>query len=231
MLVRALFAVLGVATIVATMTLGGLASARALTYRRAAAFVPAGYDAGLAQLLATVAASVRSGTAIPATISVAPVCASHDVPCGFTSSERITLTTTATPQPSSPCGGESTNCAVNLQAHPIVGESRVAVRIDTSIVARSGELVVVRGRYVTLRTFGVPPFVAIAGERDGSDGGDSTAPEGEDAGVAGSATADDTRIHLRYFNAQTGTYDAGDANRWATQGWSNANGNASGWSR
>ena len=106
-----------------------------------------------------------------------------------------------------------------------------AARIDTSVVAASGEVLVTRHRFVTLRTFGVPPYVAVVGQRDGDDGAATSSPEGEDAGAAGSADVDDTRIHVRYFNAASGTYDAGEVVDWSTRGWSNGNGNASGWSR
>ena len=222
------------------MLASSLAVQRTVTFERAAATVPDGFAIGLAALRTQLQTQISSGTAPTAPPPTTATCVSGDTPCSYSAVETITLTTQTTPAPAATCApGAASECANNLQAHPLVNEGRVAAAISTAISDSSGTVLLTRVRYVSFRTFAVAPYVALIGERDGtlSDGG--TVAEGEDAGNVADAQTDDTRIRVRYYQTTPPgstpvpgpTPAPVSRDQWSSQTWSNSNGNATGWTR
>ena len=226
-MLRAFFfiAVLSLAT-VALLNVA-LFLAKVAAYERALAYVPAGYQSGLAQLETSLARDVQNkypqqGLPYNAVAPVPAVCISNDRPCTYYASSTIVIPSQSAPAATQSCDASQTNCAQNMQEHPAVTEGRAAAQITTSILDRDRVPIVTRTKFVTLRTFGVDPYVALIGERDGAIGNRSAAPEGENAGLP------TTQIVVKYHNTQDGSETERD--RWSTQGWSSGNGSTGTWS-
>jgi hypothetical protein len=96
-----------------------------------------------------------------------------------------------------------------------VFEGRISAEIVVSLATRGGAAGAVKARAVTLRTFGVPPYVALTGSRDaGAAIGAAGAGQGDSAGNAaepgGYADPSDTGMHLQLLCRQA-PYPAGQA--------------------
>ena len=212
MLLRTMSFTVLASVLTATMLTVTAAMARIAAYERALAYVPAAYQIALASLQQSFATGAYAAAA-PSD----PACVSNSKPCTFYATSAIAVTTQATPQPLSACGA-SPNCAANLQRHPAVAEGRISVKATLTILNGNRQPVVTRLRYITARTFGVAPYLAVTGERDGTMSDRTTASEGDSAG------ASKTQISVKYHDTTGANPDiAGD--RWATEGWSNGNGN------
>ncbi|MBV8602351.1 MAG: hypothetical protein JO359_12370, partial [Candidatus Eremiobacteraeota bacterium] len=202
-----------------------------------------------ASLLAGLAAQVRAGftpLVAPPDLPPTPPCAETVPRCPIAVGARFALTG-ATAQFAA--GGNVS--ATSLQTHPAVGEGRLAATIVLTIASAGGAPLAVRTEYLTLRTFAVPPYVALDGLTDagaareasaeGDSGGcDPSHPATCDANnLAPSSTASDTRIHVvqRCVDGGSGacggqTYvNADPANAPASTLWSNANAQSDGWTR
>ena len=212
MLLRTLAFTVLVSVLTVTMLTVTAAMARIVAYERALLYLPAAYQGALA----TLRQSFATGSYVAAS-RTDPACVSNDNPCTFFATSTIALSTQATPQPLTECGA-SPNCAANLQTHPAVAESRISADATLTISNANHQTVVTRHRSITARTFGVAPYLAITGERDGTMSDRTTASEGDDAGAA------KTQITVKYHDV-TGSNPDIESNHWATEGWTNGNTN------
>ena len=253
MLAVALFsiAIIGLAAGVALE--GGLGFARISARHAAAHYAQVGLEQARVQLQNGLAAQLAAGRhdlQAPAALPAAPACES--TPCPFMLATVFTL--------QGALGDiESPNVvATSLQPNASIAEGRIAATITETVSAADGAALAVRTEYVTLRTFGVPPYVAIDGMTDASaardaplegdaGGCDPTAPSTCDANNTsnGSTPAPitamnpgDTRIHALTECVAGGTgscaqqfISADPINSPAPSAWYNANAQSTGWSR
>lgn len=252
MLVVALFFIAVIGLAAGVVLEGGLGFARISARHAAAHYAQAGLAQARTQLLDGIAAQIASGASTlqaPQPLQAEPACAS--TPCPFTLSASFALQGTLG-------DGESPNVvASDVQQYPKIAEGRIAATITETVSASDGATLVVRTEYVTLRTFGVPPYVAVdgltdaSGARDvpleGDSGGcnpvspsacdaNNTSPGSTPAPVASMSSAD-TRIHAlsECVSAGTGTcpqqfVSVDPTNTPAQSGWFNANAQSE-WSR
>jgi hypothetical protein len=226
MLLRTFFLIFILSLLTLTMLATTLYLGKAVLYERALAYVPAAYQTALARIAQSFAAG--NGAYAPAP-STSPTCISNDTPCTFYANETIALPAQTAPTAARTCDATLSNCAQNMQEQ-VIAESRIGIEVTASIYDAGKSLVVKRTKFLTLRTFGVAPYFAVIGERDGAMGDRGTAPEGENAGLTGSATQADTQIKVRYHDT-TGANPDSEHDRWSTQGWSSGNASASNWSQ
>ncbi|MFN2529096.1 MAG: hypothetical protein ABR584_10320 [Candidatus Baltobacteraceae bacterium] len=226
MLLRAFFLVFILSLVMLTMLATTLFMGKAVLYERALGYVPASYQQGLAR----VAQSFKAGNG--AYIAQAPPplsCISNDSPCSFYAGQSIVVPSQSSPMGTRLCDTSTTNCAVNMQER-VIGEGRMGLQINASIYDARKSLLLMRTKYVTLRTFGVDPYFAVIGERDSAAGNWAATPEGENAGYAASATQTDTQIKIKYHDT-TGVNGDSEHDIWSTQGWSSGNSGDSNWSQ
>ena len=231
---------------------GGLGFARMSAKHAAAHYAQIALAQARTQLLTGIATQISSGTrtlVAPAPLASAPAC--EATPCPFMLAATFALQGTLGDD-------ESPNVvATEIQQHPKIAEGRVAATITETVSAADGTPLAVRTEYVTLRTFSVPPYVAIDGMTDGSGardvplegdagGCDPASPSACDANnnSLGSTPAPvasmnpaDTRIHALSECVSTGTgtcpeqfVSVDPINTPAQSAWFNANA-GSGWSR
>lgn len=214
MLAGALVYVALVALIATTILSAALAMTRATIVRMARPYVAAGYQRASASLQSALAAQMQAGggAPLPEFTPIPPACA--NTACTYTVSETIALTQSAAPTPGPTCDPAQTACAANVQTNAYVSESRVTATISVDVKDASGALVLSRAGTIVLRTFDTPPYVAIAGARDGAfDDVAASHAAGDDGGLAPatpdpctSATpgaAQDTAVRVAYRNAVT----------------------------
>ncbi|MGH7716864.1 MAG: hypothetical protein ACREML_12805 [Vulcanimicrobiaceae bacterium] len=231
---------------------GGLGFARMSAKHAAAHYAQIALTPGRRQLLNGLATQIASGTRAleaPAPLAEEPACES--TPCPFTLATTFALQGTLGDD-------ESPNVvATEIQQHPKIAEGRVAATITETVRATDGTPLAVRTEYVTLRTFAVPPFVAIDGLTDASGARDvpfegdaggcnPSLPSACDANNSSSGSTPapvasmnpaDTRIHALRECVSNGTgtcpqqfVSADPTNTPAQSAWYNANAE-SGWSR
>lgn len=225
-----------------------LAMTRATIHRQAAQYIQIGFDRAAASLQSSIASGIRNGTLdpralaspLPAFTPLPVLCVGAQAPCSDFTTATIVLTNTVDVAASAtpfPCDARTTNCALALESDAHVDEGRVAAQIVVRILAADGTLLATRAENVTLRTFATAPYAAVSGARDRSfDAPYPLDTEGDDGGLrsgaapsacASSAPPDDTTVRVAYVNARSGACT--DGSRWQQDGWSNANGNTSGW--
>ncbi len=253
MLAVALFsiAIIGLAAGVAIE--GGLGFARISARHAAAHYAQMGLAQARLQLQNGLAAQIAAGAHdLEAPAALAPTPACESTPCPFTLAAAFEI--------ASALGSSGTPnvVATSLQPHPTIAEGRIAATITETVSAADGTALAVRTEYVTLRTFGVPPYVAIDGMTDASaardvplegdaGGCDPTTPSACDAnnGSGGSTPAPigamnpaDTRIHALTECVAGGTgsctqqfVSADPVISPAPSAWYNANAQSTGWSR
>ncbi len=163
MLAVALFsiAIIGLAAGVALE--GGLGFARVSARHAAAHYAQIGLAQARLQLQNGLAAQIAAGTRdlqAPAALSAAPACES--TPCPFTLAAVFAL------QGALGDNGSPNVVATSVQPYPTIAEGRIAATITETVSAADGATLAVRTEYVTLRTFGVSPYVAIDGMTDAS---------------------------------------------------------------
>jgi hypothetical protein len=232
---------------------GGLGFARISARHAAAHYAQIGLAQARLQLQNGLAAQIAAGAhdlEAPAALPAAPACES--TPCPFTLAAAFEL--------QGALGGSGTPnvVATSVQPYPTIAEGRIAATITETVSAADGTTLAVRTEYVTLRTFGVPPFVAIDGMTDASaardvplegdaGGCDPTTPSTCDANNATSGSTPapvavmnpgDTRIHALTECVAGGTGSCGQqfvsadpVISPAPSGWYNANAQSTGWSR
>ena len=229
---------------------GGLGFARISARHAAAHYAQIGLVQARLQLQNGLAAQIAAGRHDLQAPAAQPACES--APCPFTLAASFELQGALG-------DGESPNVvATGLQPHPAIAEGRIAAMITETVSAADGSTLAVRTEYVTMRTFGVPPYVAIDGLTDASGardvplegdagGCDPTTPSTCDANNTsnGSTPAPitamnpaDTRIHALTECVAGGTgscaqqfVSADPANSPAPSAWYNANAQSTGWTR
>ncbi|MDQ6931149.1 MAG: hypothetical protein M3126_10865 [Candidatus Eremiobacteraeota bacterium] len=223
MLLRAFFLIFLFSVLTVTMLATTGLYARAKAVDRALAFVPAAYQRGLA----TLPQAFANGAFVPPQ-SQAATCISNDSPCGYSSTQTITVPAQTAPLVSTACAPAAPNCARNLQKQGI-DESRLGLQMAITIFDARGNPVVTRTKYMTLRTFGVAPYFALIGERDGAFGDRAVDAEGENAGAAASPMQSGTQIRVLYHDT-TGANPDSEHDTYSTQGWNSGNAGSPDWS-
>lgn len=239
MFASAIFYVALIALVATTILSAGLAMTRMTIARMAQPYVAAGYQRAVASLAQTISADMQSGGVPYPAPSFTPVPAScANAACTYTTSESIALTNAAAATPGPACDASQSNCAPNVQANGYVAESRLTAAITVTVNDASGALVARRSGTVVLRTFEAPPYVAIAGSRDGAfDDIMNSHAAGDDGGAppatpnpcarAAPGIADDTTVRVEYRNASTNACTSGSA--WANAAYGSRS-TSSGWS-
>jgi hypothetical protein len=179
----------------------------------------------LTSLQERVSAQMRAGgipNPAPSFTPIPSACANAS--CTYTSTETIALTEEAAPTAGPSCDVSQSNCAPNVQANSYVAESRVTALITVTITDGSGSTIAKRSGTAVLRTFNTPPYVAIAGSRDGAfddvlashaAGDDGGAPPATPNPCASAApgVSDYTAVRVAYRN--TVTQACSDGSAWA----------------
>lgn len=174
---------------------------------------------------------------LPSFTPLPPACAGSAQPCRYRTGATIALTQPAAETFAAACNPYASNCAANEEANTYVDEHRLSARITVTVTAPDGTLIAARAGGVILRTFSVPPYVAIAGSRDGSFDGFMTArAPGDDGGVlpatpdpcAAASASSDTVVRVAYRNAVTNACSNGSA--WRDGSYSVDGGSPAGWS-
>jgi len=243
-------AILGLAAGVALE--GALGFARISARHAAAHYAQIGFVQARSQLQSGLAAQIAAGAhdlQAPAALAPAPACLS--APCPFTLAATFAL------QGALGDNASSNVVATSVQSNAAISEGRLAATITETVGAADGTTIAVRTEYVTLRTFGVPPYVAIdgmtdsAGARDvpleaDAGGCDPTTPSSCDTNNTSSGSTPapvavmnpgDTRIHAleECVAGGTGTcaqqYVSVDPVNTPPSAWYNANAQTNGWSR
>lgn len=239
MLAGALFYVALIVLVATTILSAGLAMTRMTIARMAQPYIAVGYQRAAQSLEQTVSAQMQSGgvpNPRPSFTPLAAACA--NTACTYKTSETIAFTDAGAAATAGTCDALQTNCAPNVQSNAYVGESRVTAQITVTVTDAGGATVASRSDTVILRTFAAPPYVALAGLREGTfDDVDSSHTTGDDGGAppatpnpcasASPGVAADTTVRVAYHNAATNA--CGDGSSWADASYSSSV-TSSGWS-
>lgn len=238
MLAGALAYVALIAIVAATILSAGMAMTRLSIERMTLPYFSSGYQRAAAALEQTVADDMwRGGIPYPAPSFMPIPAACANSACTYLTAETIMLTQTAPATPGPACDTSQTNCAPNVQTNGYVAEGRLTAQITVHILNAQGYSIAARTGTVVLRTFESPPYVAIAGARDGAfDNVLSAANAGDDGGAppatpnpcaSASSVSDDTAVRVEYRNKDTNACTDGSA--WANSSYS-VRGASPGWS-
>jgi hypothetical protein len=239
MLAAALFYVALIALVATTILSAGLAMTRMTVARMSQPYLVAGYQRALTGVQEQIAAEMRAGGVpdpVPAFTPMPATCANPS--CTYKTAETITLAETVVPTPGPSCDPAQSNCASNVQINAYVAESRLTAAITVTLTDVSGSVVARRSGIAVLRTFKAPPYVAIAGSREGAfDNVAGTHAAGDDGGAppatpnpctaATAGTSDDTTVRVAYHN--TATAACSDGSAWGNASYDSAGG-SSAWS-
>ena len=239
MLAGALFYVALIALVATTILSAGFAMTRMTIARMAQPYIAAGYQRATSSLEQTVSAEMQAGGVPyprPTFTPLAAACA--NAACTYKTAETIAFTDSGAASSAGACDASQTNCAPNVQSNAYVGESRLTAQITVTVTDAGGSTVASRSGAVILRTFASPPYVALAGSRDGTfddvaashtAGDDGGAPPATPNPCASGTTgvADDTTVRVAYHN--TSTSACGDGSSWNQASYSSTT-SASGWS-
>lgn len=231
MLANALVSVALIALCAATILSAGLLNARIGVHRLAERFAGQTYERALVALETTVANYEQTGafpSPLPRPATLAPECMDGTGSCRFTGVATISLLRVDTNATSAPCASEAPACVFNEEANAWVNERRVSARVSGEVRASDGTVLAARSRDVILRTMIAPPYVAIAGARDGTfdDVADANLP-GDDGGAqptnvnpcdfSASGSSAGTVVRVVYQNVQTGA--CRDGSSWRTSSY------------
>jgi hypothetical protein len=243
MLANALLYVALLGTIATTFLAAGLAMTRMSAVRIAQTSIAAGYQRAAAALTETLAARIQAGglpSPLPTFTPLPPACIEGSTACAYETSETIEFTQEAPPAPGATCDPSQTGCAQNEQANPYVNESRLTARIGVTVTTAGGVTIAKRTADIVLRAINVPPYVILAGARDGTldelaasqaigdDGGTASATPNPCAPGADTGVADDTAIRVAYHNAATNA--CSDGSSWRSSSYSIRSAFPAGWS-
>jgi hypothetical protein len=240
MLANALLAVALAAVIASSVLTAGLAMTRMAIERGAEMYAVVGYQRALDALVQDLRTHLQAGTlpqSPPAPLPAA--CVDGGNPCSYETSAAIAFVQTAAPAAASSCDTSQSNCAVNEEANPYVAEGRVIARITVNVSTAQGAVLTTRTNDVVLRTLSVPPYVTVAGTRDGTfDDVASAATAGDDGGAppatpnpctaASAGSSIDTTVRVAYQNAQSSA--CSDGSRWQNGSYTIGGSAPSGWS-
>jgi hypothetical protein len=159
--------------------------------------------------------------------------------CSYTTTETITLTQAAPATPGPACDPSQDSCAPNVQVNRYVAEGRLSAVITVNLLDQSGYPLATRSQTVVLRTMAAPPYVAIAGSREGTfDDITASAAAGDDGGAppatpnpcatAAIGSASDTTVRVQYRDRDAPA-TCTDGSLWADSSYS-TRAASSGWS-
>lgn len=240
MLANALFYVALIALAASTMLSAGAAMTRMTVLRLSQRALASGYQRAAAALQQRFASQLQMGgypSPLPSFTPLPPECADDATPCKYTTTATIALTQKAPEVAGTACDLSASSCASNEQANAYVDERRLSARITITVSAADGTPLAVRAGDILLRTFAVPPYVAIAGSRDGSfDGNAEARALGDDAGTpatmpdpcATAAPRSETVVRVAYRNVVTNA--CADGSAWRDGSYTVNDGAAAGWS-
>lgn len=216
------FVLLGAVALVLTSMFGTAGALANVAVRRAAArYADSGYTWAVQRVRAGIVAQISVGTDPRgpfASISPATFCAVQTQPCDFAVDPQIEIEPATLPPSPLACSSDQT-CARNLQINPYVREARVSAHIVVLVTAADGALLARRAQFLTLRTFGTPPYVASAGISDDAGLDALTMPAPCASPDPSASVAQDTMLGVAYQNAQTGACT--DGSSWTSQTWQN----------
>jgi hypothetical protein len=240
MLAAALFYIALIALVATTILSAGLSMTRMTIARMSQPYLAAGYQRALTGLQEQIAAEMRSGgVPYPAPTFTPMTATCANASCTYKTAETLTLAETVVPTPGPSCDPAQSSCASNVQLNAYVAESRLTAAITVILTDVSGSVVAQRSGIAVLRTFKAPPYVAIAGSREGTfDDVVGTHAAGDDGGAppatpnactaATAGASDDTTVRVAYHN--TATAACSDGSAWGSASY-NSGGSSSGWSR
>lgn len=240
MLANTLFYVALIALAASTVLSAGAAMTRMTILRLSQSALGSGYQraaAALQQRLSSEIAMHGFPSPLPSFTPLPQACADAGSPCKYKTDATIALTQPGAEAFSAVCDPSASNCAPNEEANAYVDERRLSARITVTVSAPDGSILAVRSGEAILRTFSVPPYVAIAGSRDGSfDGFTAARAPGDDGGMlpatpdpcASAAPTEDTAVRVAYRNTVTNACSNGSA--WRDGSYSIDGGSATGWS-
>lgn len=219
-----------IALVAVTILSAGMAMTRMTIERMARPYLVSGLARAQTAVEQTIAADMQAGgvpNPVPTFTPIPAACA--NATCTYTTAATIALTQSAPATPGPACDASQTNCAPNVQANTYVAESRVTALITVSVNTASGAEVATRTSTLVLRTLDSPPYVAIAGSRDGTfDDVLNAASTGDDGGAppatpnpcaaSGAASVDDTTVRVEYRNKTTGA--CSDGSTWGSASYS-----------
>lgn len=239
MLAGALYYVALIVLVALTILSAGLAMTRATVARMAQPYIAAGYQRAVTLLQQTISSDMQSGGVPYPAPSFTPLpAACANTACTYKSAETIALTTAGTPAGGTACDASQTNCAPNVERNAYVRESRLTATITVTVTTSAGSVLATRSGAVILRTFSTPPYVALAGTRDGTfDDIASSQTAGDDGGAPpatpnpcaspASGIADDTTVRVAYHNTSSGACTNGSS--WSDSSYSSSS-SSTGWS-
>jgi len=252
----ALFFVTIVALAAGAMLEGGLAFARVSAKHAAEHYVELGLASARSALLSQIGSEIASGAQTleaPPSLAAAPACPANNGTCPFVLSAQFALGGTL--------GGTDASNAVatDLQTYPAISEGRVAATIVETVESTAGVRLASRTEYLTLRTFAIPPYVAVDGTTDAAGardapyeadaaGCDPTTPNACDTAnesppatpaPAGTMNPADTRIHALAQCSAGGSgacasqpFASADPPNFSSETtWYNTNAQSDGWAR
>lgn len=239
MLAGALYYVALIVLVALTIVSAGMAMTRATIERMAQPYIAAGYQRAVTALQQTISSEMQSGGVpypAPAFTPIPAACA--NTACTYKTAETIALTTAGAPANGSACDASQTNCAPNVERNAYVAESRLTAAITVTVTTTTGAVLATRSGDVILRTFSSPPYVAVAGTREGTfDDIASSHTAGDDGGAPpatpdpcaspASGVADDTTVRVAYRNTSSGACTNGSS--WSDSSYSSVT-NSTGWS-
>ncbi len=226
----------------ATFLSAGLAMTRVTIHRQAENYLTAGYQRAMWSVQQTLATDLQNGPLSSPLPTIAPIpaaCVDSSHPCRYETSETIAFTQLSTPAPVATCDAR-TNCAVGEQANAYVDEGRITARISVTVTSADGSALAVRTDDAIFRTMRTPPFVVLAGTRDGSfgdiagahaagdDGGSLASTPADPCATPVPGTSDDTQVRVAYRNTSTGACSNGSS--WRTSSYDSSQSAPAGWS-
>jgi hypothetical protein len=140
---------------------GAFGFARVSARHAASHYAQIGLMQARTQLLQSVASQIAAGEPLdaPPPLPPSPVCSDSVATCSFILSASFALQGTL-------ADAGSNVVATDVQPLASIAESRLAATIVETVSSSSGVVITSRTEYVTLRTFAVPPYVAIDGITD-----------------------------------------------------------------
>lgn len=216
------FVLLGIVALGLTSLFGTAgALATVAVHRVAARYADTGYTWAVDRLAAGLSQQIRTGTDPRgpfSSLSPEPYCAVQSQPCDFLVDPEIEIQPAGLSATPLACSS-SQPCAHNLQDNLYVREGRVSAQITVLVTAAGGALLARRMQFLTLRTFGSPPYVAGVGIGDDAGiNGPSVSPACASPDPGASFTQD-TLVNAVYQNAQSGACSDGGIRR--SSAWQN----------
>jgi len=190
-LLRALFLLAGVATLVSALIAGTQAAARIVLQRKALVAMHAAYQTRVASIQAALAATMSDGFADESPAATSCVFAQDGGACA--------IVVTASSHLEKRIGGGL------LQANDAVDEGRVAAAVDVVARGASGRVLGERQVRIVFRTLHAAPWALVSGNVDAAfESAHETDEPGDDGGLMPAPSSPGSLIDVVYRNGTTG---------------------------